>query len=135
MIKGIRKQTAILIALSIASIIAALSIGVADNIPGLILCYIASTLLIIAVTYTWQGLKRFLILLGASVGGLFISVLLHNAFYALGIITSHIAALSYLMEGLHVTFFCLAVFLCPAGFVVGAAGSIVFGVKKLRARS
>jgi len=75
-------------------------------------------------------MKRFLILMGASFAGFFVFALLHNAFYGLTIITSHITVLSRLMEGFHVTSFIIAVFICPVGFVVGAAGSVVLFVRR-----
>jgi len=70
-------------------------------------------------------LKKLLILTGSSGAGFFIFVILHNLFYALGIITSHIIILKYLMEFLHVVFFLVAVIVCPLGFLVGTIGSIV----------
>jgi len=75
-------------------------------------------------------MKKFLILMGASFAGFFVFVLLHNAFYALTIITSHITVLSRLMEAFHVTSFIIAVFICPIGFVVGAVGSIVLFIRR-----
>lgn len=78
-------------------------------------------------------LRKFVILTGASILGFFIAVLLHNAFYGLGIITSDIAVLSNTMEALDVIFFCLAVFVCPAGIIAGIIGSIVITVRKKRA--
>ena len=64
--------------------------------------------------------------------GFFVFVVLHNAFYALAILTNHIAALSHLMEVFHVVFFIIAVFLCPATFLVGAVGSIVCAIIERR---
>lgn len=75
-------------------------------------------------------LKKFLILAGASAVLFFVSVLLHNFFYALGMITSHIILLKYLMEILGVVFFIIAVFICPIGFLIGAIGGIVLLIKK-----
>ena len=75
-------------------------------------------------------LRTFVILTGSSILGFFIAVLLHNAFYGLGTITSHITVLSHLMESLHVIFFCLALFVCPAGAIVGIVGSIVLATRK-----
>lgn len=75
-------------------------------------------------------LKLFFLLTGSSIVGFFVFVILHNLFYALGIITSHITVLKYLMEILHVTFFIIAVLICPIGFLVGAIGSIVLLIKK-----
>jgi len=76
-----------------------------------------------------RALKGFLILTGISSAGFFVSVFLHNVFYGLGIIVSHISILSYLMEVLHVVFFIIAIFVCPLGFLVGVAGSIVVFIK------
>ncbi len=75
-------------------------------------------------------LKKFLLLTGVCSVGFFASVLLHNFFYALGIITNHITALSYLMNAFHVIFFIAGVFVCPLGFLVGVVGSVVIFVRK-----
>ncbi len=99
-----RKEVFILAGVFCALVISAIVVGVSDNIPGIVLCYLATVVLVMAPIRSWRKTKRFLILLGASVGGFFVFVLLHNAFYALTIVTSHIAALSHLMEALHVTF-------------------------------
>ncbi len=94
--------------------------------------FTAAITLIIAVTRTWKRTKLFLILLGASVGGFIVFVVMHNVFYGLTILTSHISALSHLMEVFHVAFFIIAVFLCPAAFLMGAVGSIVLTIKGRR---
>ena len=78
------------------------------------------------------ALKKFLILTGASAAGFFVSTLLHNVFYGLGVITGHITILNYLMEILHVAFFIVAIFVCPLGFLIGVVGSIVMFVKRKR---
>ena len=79
-------------------------------------------------------LSKFLLLTGSSILGFFIFVLLHNAFYGLGIMTSHIIVLSRIMEALHVIFFFTAIVLCPAGAVTGITGSIVMVIKQRRLR-
>jgi len=122
------KQLFILAAIFCALVISAIIIGVSDNVPGIVLCYLATVVLVIAPIRSWRKTKRFLILLGASVIGFFVFVFLHNAFYALTMLTSHIAALNRLMEVFHVTSFVIAVFLCPSTFLVGAAGSIVCAI-------
>jgi len=80
------------------------------------------------------ALKKFLILTGASAVGFPVSVLLHNAFYGLGIMAEHITVLRYLMEVLHIAFFIIAIFICPLGFLVGAVGSIVLFIQRRRKR-
>lgn len=73
---------------------------------------------------------KFLILTGASSVGFFVSVLLHNFLYGLGVITRDIAILHYSFEFLHAVFFIIAVIVCPLGFLVGAIGSIVTSSKR-----
>lgn len=75
-------------------------------------------------------LKKFLLLTGASAAGFFVGVFLHNAFYALAVITKHITVLKRLMEVLHIVFFFLAIPICPLGFLVGVTGSIILFIKK-----
>lgn len=80
------------------------------------------------------ALKKFLILTGAPAVGFPVSVLLHNAFYGLGIMAEHITVLRYLMEVLHIAFFILAIFVCPLGFLVGAVGSVVILIQRRKKR-
>lgn len=128
--KRSRKELSILALIFCALVTGAALIGVSDNMPGIVLCYLAAAVPFIALTRTWRKIRRFLTLMAASFAGFFVFVLLHNAFYALTIITSHITMLSRLMEGLHVTSFIVAIFICPTGFVVGAAGSAVLFIRR-----
>jgi len=82
-LKRNRKTTLIPAAIFCALVIAAILVGVSDNILGIVLCCLAAAVPVIALTLTRQELKKFLILLGASIERLF--VFLHNAFHALGI--------------------------------------------------
>ena len=75
-------------------------------------------------------LKVFLLLTGVSSVGFLIGVVLHNAFYALGIIFEHITILKYLMEIFHVVFFFIAIPICPILFLIGVIGSIVLFKRK-----
>jgi len=100
-------------------------------IYGVILVMLGSVLIGLTLVQKVEGkLKKFLILTGASAAGFFIFVLLHNIFYALEQITSHIAILSYLMKAFEVIFFLIAIFACPIGFIIGAIGTIVMFNKK-----
>ena len=74
-------------------------------------------------------LKKFLILTGSSATGFLVSVILHNMFYGLGVITSA-TPLSYLMEAFDVIFFIISVLICPLGFLIGAVGSAYLLLKK-----
>ena len=118
-----------------ALLAAAFAVGISDNIPGIVLCFLATIALVLLPVRTWRKAKRFLILTGAAVVGFFIFVLLHNVFYALAVLTSDITALSHFLEAIDVICFIIAVFICPAAFLVGAAGSVVQAITGLRKRA
>jgi len=100
-------------------------------LPFIIFSLLGLALIILTVKEkTETRAKKFLLLTGASAVGFFVFIFLHNAFYALTVITQHIAVLSYLMGVFHAAFFIIALFVCPLGFLVGIVGSIVFLFKK-----
>lgn len=70
-------------------------------------------------------LRKSLFLTGGSAGGFFVGVVLHNFFYALGILTEGILVLHYLFEFLHGAFFVLALLGCPLVFLIGAVKTIL----------
>lgn len=76
------------------------------------------------------GLKKFFLLTGASAAGILVSIALHNLVYGL---FEHFAGADFWNGGDEFFFFTLAVIVCPLGFLVGLVGTIVLGVKKLRA--
>jgi len=99
--------------------------------PFAVFSLLGAVLLFLAIKGSVKGiLKKFLILTGASAAGFFVCVFLHNAFYALAMVTNDIIVLNYLIEALHVIFFLIAIFACPVGFLIGAVGSIVMLIKK-----
>jgi hypothetical protein len=76
------------------------------------------------------GLKKFFLLTGASAAGILVSIVLHNLVYGL---FEHFAGADFWNGGDEFFFFTLAVIVCPLGFLVGVVGTIVLGVKKLKA--
>lgn len=100
-------------------------------ISGVILVILGSMLIGLTLVQKVEGkLKKLLILTGASAAGFFVFVLLHNIFYALGQVASHITILSYLMKAFEVVFFLVAIFASPIGFLIGVIGTIVLLNKK-----
>jgi len=73
--------------------------------------------------------KKFLLLTGASAVGFLVFVFLHNAIYALFI---YFFGAEFWNGGDEPVFFIMAIFVCPLGFLVGAVGSIILAIKKLR---
>ncbi len=87
-------------------------------LPAIVVFFgLGVTLLVLTVKTKVAGrLKKFLLLTGASVVGLPVFVLLHNA-------------VSALFNTEEPVFFILAIIVCPIGFLVGAVGSIVLAIK------
>ena len=103
------------------------------TISGAIFFLLGVALIFLTVKEKVGGmLKKFLILTGASSAGFFVSVFLHNAIYGLFIHWFGAGFWDRIGFGDEPFFFIIAVFLCPIGFLVGAAGSIVLTIKRLR---
>ena len=79
--------------------------------------------------------KLFLVVTLVSPIAFVLFVILHNFFYAFGVMTQHFPSIHFVMEALHVVFFLISTLLCPLAFVVGVVGSIVLLVKKILAKS
>jgi len=98
--------------------------------PFIIFFLLGIALLVFTLREKVAGkLKAFFLLTASSAAGVFIFVLLHNGFYALGTMGGHIPVLGPVLEFLHAAFFILAVIVCPLGFLTGAVGSIVLRIK------
>ena len=79
-------------------------------------------------------LKKFLILTGASASGFFISVLLHNLIYGLFVAVFGADFWDKIGLGDEPLFFLLAIIVCPIGFLIGGAGSIILFLKRNHSR-
>ena len=100
-------------------------------ILGLIFLILGIALIYLTKKQKIKGKQKiFLILTGVSALCPFIFSILHNFFYALAIITSHITLLNYLMEILHIASFFIALLISPIGFLVGVVGTITLKIKK-----
>ena len=102
-------------------------------LPFIIFSLLGIVLIFLTLREKVKGtLKRYLLLTGASALGFFTFIFLHNAFYALNMVTHHITVLNYLTEILHTIFFLAAILLCPLGFLVGIVGTTILHFKQKR---
>jgi hypothetical protein len=125
-----RATTLVLVAAGCVCLAAALLMGIADNPLGLALVYLGVTAWILALALRWRRVRNYLILLGASLVGFVLAVVLHNLFYALGVVAADAVLLQAVLGFLEVTFFLLAVFVCPPGALIGAVGGLVLAVRQ-----
>ena len=128
------KVTFLFLAISIISLVIAFIIGIADNPPGLLLCFIGIIALMLVFVHRWRKAKNFLILFVASLIGFPVFAILHNVMYGLAKMADDIIILSQLLSFLDVMFFLIAIMVCPPGILVGVVGSIVFYFKNKRTK-
>jgi len=102
-------------------------------IAGAVLFLLGIALIVLTLKQKLEGIsKKFMLLTGASVVGIPVAILLHNAVYGLFI---YWFGADFWKGGDEPVFFILAVIVCPIGFLVGVVGNIVLAVKKNRRQS
>jgi hypothetical protein len=105
------RLTVILFVVCIVTAAAGAIVGIDDNLPGLFLVMVSAVVFVLAFVHPWRTTRRFILLIGASLGAFVVFTVLHNV---LGDVSPAGAA-----------FFYLAIFLCPAGMLVGIVGTLV----------
>ena len=91
---------------------------------------LGAAIIVLTVKRVEKGLlNKFLLTMGASAAGLPIFMLLHNAVYGIFI---HFYGKDFWNGGDEPFFFIMAVIVCPLGFTVGAIGSIVLTIRRLK---
>lgn len=133
--KSNRRVTLLWCVICCGSLIAAFIVGVSGNLPGLVLCYVATISIILAFVHSWRRAKYFFILLCASLVGFVVFVVLHNVFYGLARMAADIIVLGRLLEFFHAVFFLIAILVCPAGFLIGVVGSVVAIITHFRKKT
>ena len=99
-------------------------------LPFAVFFLLGITLIVLTLKEKVGGmLKKFFLLAGASSAGVFVSILLHGAVYALFI---YFFGEGFWNGGDEPVFFIMAIIVCPLGFLVGAVGSIVLAIKNFR---
>jgi len=100
---------------------------------GSVFSLLGITLIFITVREKAGGrLRKFLILTGAGATGIPVSIILHNAIYALLVHWFGTDFWDRTGLGDEPFFFVMAIFICPVAFLVGTVGSIVFIIKTKR---
>ena len=133
---GNRIKTLVLLVVCGLSAIAAVVVGIDDNLPGVLLALLAAIAFILAFTYPWRTARKFLFLLLASILGFIL-------FFILSIISDSIVQnpaasgalqdliLSPVNDALNVIF----IMLCLAAFIVGIVGSVTMFIRNRRQKT
>ncbi len=108
---------------AVALLAAAMAIGISDNPPGILLAFASSILVVLALTVGWQHPRKHYYLFVGSFLAFAVTAVLHNVFEAVASVAG-VPWLKSAGEFIGAAFFLVAIFLCPAGIVVGAVGGI-----------
>jgi drug/metabolite transporter superfamily protein YnfA len=119
-----QRKTYVFLVLGVISLVIAAIVGIEDNPPGIILCYLGFIFFILAFAHNWKKPKPYVVLIFTSVLGFPVFVILHNFIDYL--------AKGTLFEAVGAFFFVAAILFCPAGAVIGIIGSIYYSSKKQR---
>ncbi len=96
-----------------------------EYLGGILLAYLSSGLLIMALVHSWRAPRKFVMLALVSFGAFVVFAVLHNLAYAVAELTHSMPIVSGLFSILEVLFFLLAVLLAPAGVGIGIVGALV----------
>lgn len=103
---------------------AALGVGVADNVPGIVLLYGAGLTLVLAVTHRWRASKKFgRLFLGAVVGFVLLAAV-HNFAEVGAHRLAHVPVISAALTVVSVVAFLAALIVCPMTGLVGVVGGL-----------
>jgi len=129
-----QKATLAVIIPAVVIVIVGLMISSTHNSLAVILMFSGIAICVTAYVYRWRDPVWFLILLGFSIVGFPLFVVLHNAFYAVGQIGRNIYLLKSIFEVLHAVSFIIAIGVCPIGVVVGITGLMVTSLVRWKQR-
>jgi len=127
---GIR--TLIFLVICGLSAITAAAVGIDDNLPGVLLAFLAATAFVLAFVHPWRTPGQFRRLLYASASGFVGFGLLHNVFEAIAPSSGGSGSLYDLLSGAAAVLFLLAMLVCPSGMLVGAVGAVVLSIRNRR---
>jgi hypothetical protein len=117
-----RLRTLAFLVLSGFLALAATWIGIDDNLPGILMAFLAGTALVIAFVHPWKTSSQFRRLILAACLGLVLFGILHNLLE--GMAMHYTGPLQQMIDGIATVFFLLALLVCPPAILVGAVGIV-----------
>ena len=128
-----RIKTFVLLAVCGLLAIAAAAVGVDDNLPGVLLAFLAATAFVLAFVHPWRTAKKFVLLLLASVLGFVLYIILNIILDTAVQDPATAGALRDLLQSPVADALSIIIaMLCPAAFIVGAVGAVVMFMRNRR---
>jgi riboflavin transporter FmnP len=125
-----RVKTIILLVLCISSAIGAVVIGIDDNLPGIVLAFLAAISFILAFVHPWRTARKFLRLLLAAVLGLILFVVVNILIdTAVQNPTTPLALRELTDSPAFETMSIIIIMILPAAILIGIVGWIVMVIR------
>ena len=127
---GNRIKTLVLLVVCGLSTIAAVVVGIDDNLPGVLLALLAALAFVLALAHPWRTARKFMLLLLASVLGLVLFIILNIMSDSIAQNPATSGALQNLIQSpaLNALNVMIAM-LIAAAFMVGAIGSVAMFIR------
>jgi hypothetical protein len=126
-----RKMTLILLAICGLLTIAAVVVGIDDNLPGILLACLAGIAFVLAFVHPWRTVKKFFLLLASVLG--FVLYIILNIILDVTAQASSTSALQDVLQSPVVNALStIIVMVCPAALIVGAVGSVAMFFRNRR---
>jgi len=128
-----RNKTFILMAICGLLTIAAVVVGIDDNLPGILLAFLAATAFVLAFAHPWRIAKKFMFLILASLLGFLLFIILNIILDTAAQNPATTGALQDMLQSPVVNAFSIIIaMICAAAFIVGAVGSVAMFIRNRR---
>jgi len=128
-----RITTFILLAICGLLAIAAVAVGINDNLPGILLAFLAATAFVLAFVHPWRTVRKFIFLLLASILGFVLFIILNIVLDTIAQNPTTMGALQELLQSPATDAFSIIIaMICSAAFIIGAVGSIAMFIRSHR---
>ena len=130
------KITLILLAICVLLAIAAVVVGIDDNLPGILLAFLAATAFVLAFVHPWRTARKFMFLFLGSLLGFIIFIILNIISDSIAQDPATSVALKNLIQSPIINALNLIIaMICPAGIIVGVVGSIAMSIRSRRQKT
>ena len=125
-----RKMTLILLAICGLLAIAAVVVGIDDNLPGILLAFLAATAFVLAFVHPWRTARKFMFLLLGSLLGFVLFIILNIILDTVAQNPANTGTLQDLLQSPAIDAVSIIIaMVCSATFIVGAVGSVAMFIR------
>jgi len=126
-------MTLILLAICGLLAIAAVVVGIDDNLPGILLAFLAATAFVLAFVHPWRTARKFMFLLLASILGFVLFIILNIILDTVAQNPANTGTLQDLLQSPAIDAFIIIIaMICSAAIIVGAVGSVAMFIRNRR---